>query len=105
MIEAANGPTSLEADAILKERGIFVVPDILANAGGVIVSYFEWVQDAQRFSWQESDIHSRLKTIITAAFHRILNHAEEKNLTMRTAALITGIQEVAYAHQCRGLFP
>jgi glutamate dehydrogenase (NAD(P)+) len=105
VIEAANGPTSLEADAILKERGIFVVPDILANAGGVIVSYFEWVQDAQRFSWQESDIHSRLKTIITAAFHRILNHAEEKNFTMRTAALITGIQEVAYAHQCRGLFP
>lgn len=105
VIEAANGPTSLEADAILKERGIFIVPDILANAGGVIVSYFEWVQDAQRFSWQESDIHSRLKTIITGAFHRILGYAEEKKLTMRTAALISGIQEVAHAHQCRGLFP
>jgi glutamate dehydrogenase (NAD(P)+) len=105
IIEAANGPTSLEADAILKERGIFVVPDILANAGGVIVSYFEWVQDAQRFSWKESDIHSRLRTIITAAFHRILHHAEEKKLTMRTAALISGIEEVAQAHQCRGLYP
>lgn len=105
LIEAANGPTTLEADAILRERGIFVVPDILANAGGVIVSYFEWVQDAQRFSWQESDIHSRLKNIITAAFHRILNHAKEKKLTMRTAALIAGIQEVAQAHQCRGLYP
>ena len=105
VIEAANGPTSLEADAILKERGIFVVPDILANAGGVIVSYFEWVQDAQRFSWKESDIHSRLKNIITTAFHRILHQAEEKKLTMRTAALIAGIEEVAQAHQCRGLYP
>ena len=105
VIEAANGPTSLEADAILKERGIFVVPDILANSGGVIVSYFEWVQDAQRFSWQESDIHTRLRKIITAAFHRILNHTEKKKLTMRTAALIAGIEEVAQAHQCRGLYP
>jgi glutamate dehydrogenase (NAD(P)+) len=105
IVEAANGPTSLEADTILKERGILVVPDILANAGGVIVSYFEWVQDAQRFSWKESDIHSRLKNIITAAFHRILNHAEEKKLTMRTAALIAGIEEVAQAHECRGLYP
>ncbi len=105
IIEAANGPTSLEADTILKERGIFVVPDILANAGGVIVSYFEWVQDAQRFSWKESDIHSRLRNIITAAFHRILHQAEEKKLTMRTAALIAGIEEVAQAHECRGLYP
>ena len=105
IVEAANGPTSLEADTILKERGILVVPDILANAGGVIVSYFEWVQDAQRFSWKESDIHSRLKNIITTAFHRILNHAKEKKQTMRTAALIAGIEEVAQAHECRGLYP
>lgn len=105
VIEAANGPTSLEADAILKERGIFVIPDILANAGGVIVSYFEWVQDAQRFSWKESDIQNRLKNIITTAFHRILHQAENKKLTMRTAALVTGIEEVAQAHQCRGLYP
>ncbi len=105
VIEAANGPTSLEADAVLRDRGIFVVPDILANAGGVIVSYFEWVQDAQRFSWKESDIHSRLRNIIISAFQRILHHAEEKKLTMRTAALIAGIEEVAHAHQCRGLFP
>jgi glutamate dehydrogenase (NAD(P)+) len=105
IVEAANGPTSLEADTILKERGILVVPDILANAGGVIVSYFEWVQDAQRFSWKESDIHTRLKNIITAAFHRILNHAKEKKQTMRTAALIAGIEEVAQAHECRGLYP
>jgi glutamate dehydrogenase (NAD(P)+) len=105
VIEAANGPTSLDADDILRDRGVFVVPDILANAGGVIVSYFEWVQDAQRFSWKEADIHSRLREIITAAFHRILQHAESKKLTMRTAALIAGIEEVAHAHQCRGLYP
>ena len=82
-----------------------MVPDILTNSGGVIVSYFEWVQDAQRFSWKESDIHSRLKHIITRAFHRILIQAEEKKQTMRTAALIAGIEEVAQAHLCRGLFP
>jgi glutamate dehydrogenase (NAD(P)+) len=105
VIEAANGPTSLEADAILNERGIVVIPDILANAGGVIVSYFEWVQDAQRFSWKESDIHNRLRDIITTAFQRILHHAKEKKLTMRTAALIAGINEVAQAHHCRGLYP
>lgn len=105
LIEAANGPTTLEADVILRERGIFTVPDILANAGGVIVSYFEWVQDAQRFSWRESDIHHRLRDIITSAFYRILNQAEEKKLTLRTAALIAGIGEVAQAHQSRGLYP
>lgn len=105
LIEGANGPTTLEADAILHDRGITVIPDILANAGGVIVSYFEWAQDAQRFSWEESHIHSRLRTIITQAFHRIFQQAKDKQLTMRTAALISGIEEVARAHQCRGLYP
>ncbi len=105
LIEGANGPTTLEADAILHDRGILVVPDIVANAGGVIVSYFEWAQDAQRFSWEESHIHSRLQSIITKAFYRILQEAEDKKITMRTAALIAGIKEVARAHQCRGLYP
>jgi len=105
LIEGANGPTTLEADAILYDRGITVVPDILANAGGVIVSYFEWAQDAQRFSWEESHIYSRLRTIITQAFRRISQQAHEKKLTLRTAALISGIEEVARAHQCRGLYP
>jgi glutamate dehydrogenase (NAD(P)+) len=105
LIEGANGPTTLEADAILHDRGIMVIPDILANAGGVIVSYFEWAQDAQRFSWEESHIHSRLQTIITKAFYRILQQAEDKKIPMRTAALIAGIEEVAKAHQCRGLYP
>ena len=105
LIEGANGPTTLEADSILHDRGIFVVPDIVANAGGVIVSYFEWAQDAQRFSWEESHIHSRLQTIITKAFYRILQQAKDKKIPMRTAALIAGIEEVARAHQCRGLYP
>ena len=105
LVEGANGPTTLEADAILHDRGIMVIPDIVANAGGVIVSYFEWAQDAQRFSWEESHIHSRLQTIITQAFYRILQQAEDKKTTMRTAALIAGIEEVAKAHQCRGLYP
>ena len=105
LIEGANGPTTLDADAILNDRNIFVVPDILANAGGVIVSYFEWAQDAQRFSWEESHIHNRLQAIITKAFHRILYEAEDKKTSMRIAALIAGIKEVAKAHQCRGLYP
>jgi glutamate dehydrogenase (NAD(P)+) len=105
LIEAANGPTTLDADAILNDRGILVVPDILANAGGVIVSYFEWAQDAQRFSWEESHIHNRLKTIITKAFYRIIHEAEDKKISMRIAALMAGIEEVAHAHQCRGLYP
>ncbi|MDH5562257.1 MAG: glutamate dehydrogenase, partial [Nitrospirota bacterium] len=105
VVEGANGPTTLEADAILHDRGIMVIPDILANAGGVIVSYFEWAQDAQRFSWEEAHIHSRLRAIITQAFHRIVQQAADKKLTMRTAALISGIEEVAKAHQCRGLYP
>jgi glutamate dehydrogenase (NAD(P)+) len=105
LIEGANGPTTLDADAILNDRGILVVPDLLANAGGVIVSYFEWAQDAQRFSWEESHIHSRLQTIITKAFYRILHEAEDKKIPMRTAALNAGIEEVARAHQCRGLYP
>ena len=105
LIEAANGPTTLSADAILQDRGILTVPDILANAGGVIVSYFEWVQDAQRFSWKESDIHARLHEIMTSAFQRMLARSKEKRVSMRMAALMTGIEEVAQAHQCRGLYP
>ncbi|MCA9470812.1 MAG: Glu/Leu/Phe/Val dehydrogenase [Nitrospirales bacterium] len=103
--EAANGPTTLEADAILTDRGIFTIPDILANSGGVIVSYFEWVQDVQRFFWKESDIHERLEEIIVSAFQRTLAFAQEKKTTMRMAALMNGIDKVAQAHQLRGLYP
>lgn len=105
VVEAANGPTTLAADVILKDRGIMIVPDILANSGGVIVSYFEWVQDAQRYSWKVTDIHARLHEIMITAYQRIVALAKEKRVSLRMAALMAGIQEVAQAHECRGLYP
>jgi glutamate dehydrogenase (NAD(P)+) len=105
LTEGANGPTTLEADRILMDKGIFIVPDILANAGGVIVSYFEWVQDVQRFFWKAKDIQDRLQDIITNAFHRTLHFSATKRTSMRMAALISGIDKVAQAHLQRGLYP
>ena len=105
LTEGANGPTTLEADSILNEKGIFTIPDILANSGGVIVSYFEWVQDAQRFFWREADIRDRLQEIISSAFHRTLEYAQAKKTTMRMAAMMNGIDQVAKAHLARGLYP
>jgi glutamate dehydrogenase (NAD(P)+) len=103
--EGANGPTTLEADRILSDKGIFVIPDILANSGGVIVSYFEWVQDLQRFFWSAKDIQDRLHDIITSAFQRTLHFSTERNVSMRMAALMSGIDQVAQAHLQRGLYP
>lgn len=103
--EGANGPTTLEADRILSERGIFVLPDILGNAGGVTVSYFEWVQDTQNFSWSLEEINHRLHSIMTEAFQRTLLRSQRDKLDMRTAALIEGIHRVAQAKLLRGLFP
>ncbi len=105
LAEGANGPTTLEADQILTDKGIFIIPDILANSGGVIVSYFEWVQDAQRFFWKAKDIQDRLQEIITAAFHRTLQFSMAQQATMRMAALMSGIDKVAQAHLARGLYP
>ena len=105
LAEGANGPTTLEADRILTENGVFIIPDILANSGGVIVSYFEWVQDVQRFFWKAKDIQDRLQDIITGAFHRTLRFSVENHTTMRMAALISGIDKVAQAHLQRGLYP
>jgi glutamate dehydrogenase (NAD(P)+) len=105
LAEGANGPTTLEADRIVQDRGIFVIPDILANSGGVIVSYFEWVQDAQRFFWKASDIQDRLRDLMTSAFQRTLHFATSKRTSMRMAALMTGIDKVAQAHLSRGLYP
>ena len=105
LAEGANGPTTLDADQILVDKGVFIIPDILANSGGVIVSYFEWVQDAQRFFWKEQDIRDRLHEIITAAFHRTLQFSTAQRATMRMAALMSGIDKVAQAHLARGLFP
>jgi len=103
--EGANGPTTLEADCILADKDIFVIPDILANSGGVIVSYFEWVQDLQRFFWSASDIRNRLQDIITSAFRRTLHFSTERRVSMRMAALMSGIDQVAQAHLQRGLYP
>ena len=105
LTEAANGPTTLEADEILEEKGVFTIPDILANSGGVIVSYFEWVQDVQRFFWKERDIRDRLKDILASAFQRTLAFSQTQKTNMRMAALINGIDRVAQAHLVRGLYP
>ena len=103
--EGANGPTSLEADAIFLERGIPVLPDILANAGGVTVSYFEWVQDIGRFFWDREDIRARLADKMGDAFDRVWELSQGRGLTLRQAALATGIREVAAALNARGLYP
>jgi glutamate dehydrogenase (NAD(P)+) len=103
--EGANGPTSLEADEILAERGIPVLPDILTNAGGVTVSYFEWVQDIGRFFWDRDEIRSRLAEKMGTAFDRVWELSEQRGLTPRDAALVCGIREVAAALDARGLFP
>jgi glutamate dehydrogenase (NAD(P)+) len=105
LAEGANGPTTLEADEILNRRGIFVVPDVLGNAGGVTVSYFEWVQDTQNYMWSLDEINNRLHRIMTDAFHRVLARAQRQSLDLRTAALIEGIDRVAAAKLVRGLFP
>ncbi|MDX2251601.1 MAG: Glu/Leu/Phe/Val dehydrogenase [Nitrospira sp.] len=105
LAEGANGPTTLDADRILEEKGIFIIPDILANSGGVIVSYFEWVQDLQRFFWSATDIQRRLQDIITSAFQRTLHFSTERRTSMRMAALMSGIDQVAQAHLERGLYP
>jgi glutamate dehydrogenase (NAD(P)+) len=105
LAEGANGPTTLAADRILQDQGIFIIPDILANSGGVIVSYFEWVQDVQRFFWKATDIQERLQDILTSAFHRTLQFSLSKKTSMRMAALMSGIDKVAQAHLHRGLYP
>lgn len=105
LAEGANGPTTLGADRIIDDKGIFVIPDILANSGGVIVSYFEWVQDAQRFFWKRSDIQNRLQDLMISAFQRTLQFATTKHTSMRMAALMSGIDKVAQAHLHRGLYP
>src|SRR5438552_9458713 len=105
LAEGANGPTTLEADRILEDQGIFIIPDILANSGGVIVSYFEWVQAVQRYFWKATDIQERLQDILSSAFHRTLQFSVSKHTSMRMAALMSGIDKVAQAHLHRGLYP
>jgi glutamate dehydrogenase (NAD(P)+) len=103
--EGANGPTSVEADEILVERGIPVLPDVLTNAGGVTVSYFEWVQDLGRLFWTRNEIRARLADKLTDAFDRVWRLSEERDLTLRASALVGGIREVAAAMEARGFYP
>jgi glutamate dehydrogenase (NAD(P)+) len=103
--EGANGPTSIEADAILAERGILVLPDVLTNAGGVTVSYFEWVQDLGRLFWTRDEIRARLAEKLGDAFDRVWKLAETKGISLRQAALVAGINEVAGALKVRGIYP
>src|SRR5204862_6546612 len=105
LVEGANGPTSIEADAILAERGIRVLPDVLTNAGGVTVSYFEWVQDLGRLFWDRDEIRSRLADKLGDAFDRVWELADRDAMTLRNAALVAGIREVSAALEARGIYP
>ena len=105
VVEGANGPTTPEADAILQGRKVFVVPDILANAGGVVVSYFEWVQDLQSFFWTEEEINERLERIMVRSFREVLETSQEKQVHMRTGALVRAVSRLNDALLTRGIYP
>jgi glutamate dehydrogenase/leucine dehydrogenase len=105
LVEGANGPTSNEGDLILADRGIPVLPDILTNAGGVTVSYFEWVQDLGRLFWDRDEIRRRLADKMSDAFDRVWNVAHERGITLRDAALVAAIHEVSGALEARGVYP
>jgi glutamate dehydrogenase (NAD(P)+) len=103
--EAANGPTTPTADDILHKNGVFLIPDILANAGGVTVSYFEWVQSLQSFFWEEKQVNEHLEKIMTRSFHEVLGIAKKYGVHMRTAAYILAVGRVAEATRIRGIYP
>ncbi len=105
VIEGANNPTTTAADAILRDRDVMVVPDILANAGGVTASYFEWVQDIQKYFWSENEIVGRLREIMARAFEDVHAISVKEGVDLRTAALIKGVQKVTAAKRVRGIFP
>jgi glutamate dehydrogenase (NAD(P)+) len=105
IVEGANGPTTPEADAIFRERDIFLVPDILANAGGVTVSYFEWVQDLGRLFWDRDEIRLKLAEKMMDAFDRVYSVSEEKGISLRLSAMVAAIREVGGALETRGIYP
>ena len=105
LLEGANSPTTVNAHKILEDRGILVIPDVIANAGGVTASYFEWVQDTQNYLWKEKQIYERLVDVLISAFEEVWILSEKNNCDLRTAALMKGIKKVAAAKLTRGLFP
>ncbi len=105
IIEGANGPTTPQADDILAERNILVVPDVIANAGGVTVSYFEWVQDFSSFFWSEDEINARLVRIMREAFEHIWQTAQTHQVSLRTATFIVACTRILQARELRGLYP
>ena len=105
LAEGANGPTTPAADAIIENSDIFVIPDVLCNAGGVTVSYFEWVQDLQQYFWSEKQVNEKLEELMLGAYHRVRALAKERKFTHRTAGLVLGVQKVAREMERRGLFP
>jgi glutamate dehydrogenase (NAD(P)+) len=105
IVEGANGPTTREADQILNDRGILVVPDILANAGGVVVSYLEWVQDLQAFFWDEAEVNQRLQRIMERSFAEVWEHSQKEAVSMRLAAYLLAVDRVGQAVRARGIFP
>jgi glutamate dehydrogenase (NAD(P)+) len=105
VVEGANGPTTPEADQVLESGGVLLVPDILANAGGVTVSYFEWVQDLQSFFWSEHEVNQKLQAIMQRAFREVLTVAQEREVPLRMAAYVQAVQRVAAATRDRGLYP
>ncbi|MEW6465525.1 MAG: Glu/Leu/Phe/Val dehydrogenase [Pseudomonadota bacterium] len=105
VIEGANGPTTPEADDILRDRGVLVVPDVIANAGGVTVSYFEWVQDFSSFFWSEEEINARLVRIMQEAFAAVWSVAQDKQVSLRTATFIVACTRILHAREMRGLYP
>jgi glutamate dehydrogenase (NAD(P)+) len=107
LAEAANGPTTPDADEVLEQRRkeIFVIPDILCNSGGVVVSYFEWVQDLQQFFWDEAEVMTKLYHVLDRAFGQVMKRVEQDNVSHRTAAMAIGVEKVRSAKNVRGLFP
>jgi glutamate dehydrogenase (NAD(P)+) len=105
IVEGANGPVTREADEILNKKGVYVVPDILANSGGVTVSYFEWVQDTQAYFWSEQEVNVRLKDLLTHAFSEVRDFAERRKVTLREAAYMLAVDRMAEVTRLRGIFP